>query len=58
MAHWFPAAVEAELRPGAPMRFTFPEEAPVSGVWDGRCSRWTRRGSTCSGGTRTCCGSS
>jgi uncharacterized protein YndB with AHSA1/START domain len=29
LAHWFPALVEAELRPGAPMRFTFPEEAPV-----------------------------
>jgi uncharacterized protein YndB with AHSA1/START domain len=35
MAHWFPAAVEAELRPGAPMRFTFPEEAVVDGTWDG-----------------------
>ena len=35
MAHWFPAAVEAELRPGAPMRFTFPEEALVDGTWEG-----------------------
>ena len=35
MAHWFPAAVEAELRPGAPMRFTFPQEAVVDGSWDG-----------------------
>ena len=35
MAHWFPAAVEAELRPGAPMRFTFPEEAVVDGASDG-----------------------
>ncbi len=35
MKHWFPAAVEAELRPGAPMRFTFPEEAVVDGTWDG-----------------------
>lgn len=35
MAHWFPAKVEADLRPGAPMRFTFPDEAVVDGVWDG-----------------------
>ncbi|MFG1998175.1 SRPBCC family protein [Spirillospora sp. NPDC048911] len=35
MAAWFPAKVEAELRPGAPMRFTFPEEAVVDGTWDG-----------------------
>lgn len=35
MAHWFPAAVEAEPRPGAPMRFVFPEEAVVDGAWDG-----------------------
>lgn len=35
MVHWFPAAVEAELRPGAPMRFTFAEEAVVDGDWDG-----------------------
>jgi uncharacterized protein YndB with AHSA1/START domain len=32
LAHWFPAAVELEPRPGAPMRFTFPDGAPVSGV--------------------------
>ncbi|HEX6360216.1 SRPBCC family protein [Actinophytocola sp.] len=35
MRHWFPAEVEAELRPGAPMRFTFPDEAPVDSVWEG-----------------------
>ncbi len=35
LVHWFPAAVEADLRPGAPMRFTFPEEAPVDGDWEG-----------------------
>jgi uncharacterized protein YndB with AHSA1/START domain len=35
MAHWFPAKVEAELRAGAPMRFTFPEAAVVDGAWDG-----------------------
>ncbi|MFC4857590.1 SRPBCC family protein [Actinophytocola glycyrrhizae] len=35
LAHWFPAAVEAQLRPGAPMRFTFPEEAVVDSEWDG-----------------------
>jgi uncharacterized protein YndB with AHSA1/START domain len=35
LKHWFPAAVEAEPRPGAPMRFTFPEEAVVDGTWDG-----------------------
>ena len=35
MTHWFPAAVEAELRPGAPMRITFPDEAVVEGASDG-----------------------
>ncbi|MGP4030353.1 SRPBCC family protein [Actinomadura sp. 3N407] len=35
MAHWFPARVEAELRPGAPMRFIFPEEPTVDGASDG-----------------------
>jgi len=35
MKHWFPAAVETELRPGAPMRFTFPAAAVVDGVWEG-----------------------
>ncbi len=39
LVHWFPAAVEAELRPGAPMRFTFADEAradaDVDGEWDG-----------------------
>lgn len=35
MRHWFPTAVETELRPGAPMRFVFPEEAVVDGTWDG-----------------------
>lgn len=35
LVHWFPTAVETELRPGAPMRFTFPDDAPVDGDWDG-----------------------
>jgi uncharacterized protein YndB with AHSA1/START domain len=35
LKHWFPAAVETELRPGAPMRFTFAEEAPVEPDWEG-----------------------
>lgn len=35
MKHWFPATVEAELRPGAPMRFIFPEEAVVDEIWEG-----------------------
>jgi uncharacterized protein YndB with AHSA1/START domain len=35
LKHWFPATVEAELRPGAPMRFVFPDEAVVDGTWDG-----------------------
>lgn len=35
LKHWFPAAVELELRAGAPMRFVFPSEAPVDDVWDG-----------------------
>ena len=35
LVHWFPAAVETELRPGAPIRFTFPDEAPVDNDWDG-----------------------
>jgi uncharacterized protein YndB with AHSA1/START domain len=35
LKHWFPAAVETELRPGAPMRFVFGDEAPVDGDWDG-----------------------
>lgn len=35
LKHWFPAAVETELRPGAPMRFVFPEEAPVDATWEG-----------------------
>lgn len=30
LKHWFPAAVELELRPGSPMRFTFPSEDPVT----------------------------
>jgi uncharacterized protein YndB with AHSA1/START domain len=29
LAAWFPAKVETELRPGAAMRFTFGEDAPV-----------------------------
>ena len=35
LRHWFPAAVEGELRPGAPLRFTFPSAAVVDGTWDG-----------------------
>jgi uncharacterized protein YndB with AHSA1/START domain len=35
MAHWFPAAVELRLRPGAPMRFTFGDGALVDGTSDG-----------------------
>jgi uncharacterized protein YndB with AHSA1/START domain len=35
LAHWFPAAVETELRPGAPMKFRFPDEAVVDNDWDG-----------------------
>ncbi|NUT41062.1 MAG: SRPBCC family protein [Thermoactinospora sp.] len=30
LAHWFPASVEAEQRPGAAMRFTFPGEDEVT----------------------------
>ncbi|GAB3585482.1 SRPBCC family protein [Amycolatopsis endophytica] len=29
LAHWFPARVETEARVGAPIRFVFPDEAPV-----------------------------
>ncbi|MFD9738788.1 SRPBCC family protein [Umezawaea sp. NPDC059074] len=32
LAAWFPASVELELAPGAPMRFTFPDQAPVDGT--------------------------
>ena len=35
MGHWFPATVETELTVGAPMRFTFPGEAPIDGARDG-----------------------
>lgn len=35
MAHWFPAAVEAELTVGAPMTFTFPDSAPLEGTRGG-----------------------
>ncbi|MEO6090695.1 MAG: SRPBCC family protein [Umezawaea sp.] len=35
LAAWFPAAVELDLVPGAAMRFTFPDQAPVSGISDG-----------------------
>ncbi|WP_236795702.1 SRPBCC family protein [Amycolatopsis sp. GM8] len=31
MTHWFPAAVETELKIGAPMTFTFPDAAPIDG---------------------------
>ncbi|HKS47667.1 MAG TPA: SRPBCC family protein [Amycolatopsis sp.] len=29
MAHWFPAAIETELKAGAKMRFVFPDQAPI-----------------------------
>lgn len=29
MRHWFPAALETELKVGAPIRFVFPEDAPL-----------------------------
>ncbi len=32
---WFPAAVELDLAPGAAMRFTFPDQAPVDGTSTG-----------------------
>lgn len=32
MGHWFPATVETELTVGAPIRFTFPREAPIDGA--------------------------
>lgn len=32
LKHWFPAEVELELRPGTPVRFTFPDE---DDVWTG-----------------------
>ncbi|MGH3940416.1 MAG: SRPBCC family protein [Pseudonocardiaceae bacterium] len=35
MAHWFPAAVETELKPGAMMRFTFPDAAPLDANSEG-----------------------
>jgi uncharacterized protein YndB with AHSA1/START domain len=35
LAAWFPAAVELDLEPGAAMRFTFPEQAPVDGTGGG-----------------------
>jgi uncharacterized protein YndB with AHSA1/START domain len=35
MAHWFPAAVETELKIGAPMTFTFPDAAPLDGARGG-----------------------
>ncbi|NKY87949.1 SRPBCC family protein [Nocardia veterana] len=35
MTAWFPAAVQAEPRPGAPMRFVFDDEAPADDGWDG-----------------------
>lgn len=28
-AHWFPAAIETELKPGSKMRFIFPDQAPI-----------------------------
>lgn len=35
LRHWFPAEVETELRPGAGMRFTFPDEAPIDAGGEG-----------------------
>lgn len=35
MAHWFPATVEAEPRPGSRMRFTFPDDGELAPDWDG-----------------------
>jgi uncharacterized protein YndB with AHSA1/START domain len=35
MAHWFPAEVRTELKPGARMEFTFPDSAPVDSGGDG-----------------------
>lgn len=35
MGHWFPGAVETELKVGAPIRFTFPQEAPLDGARGG-----------------------
>ncbi|HVW45009.1 MAG TPA: SRPBCC family protein [Amycolatopsis sp.] len=35
MRHWFPARLETELKIGAPIRFVFPEEAPVDEGGDG-----------------------
>ncbi|MEC3978110.1 SRPBCC family protein [Amycolatopsis sp. H20-H5] len=54
LAHWFPAAVSAELRPGAPIRFTFAGQDAVSTgeilevdhpsvfafTWNGDVLRW------------------
>ncbi|HVV13167.1 SRPBCC family protein [Amycolatopsis sp.] len=35
LAHWFPARVETDLRIGAPIRFTFPDAAPIDGSAQG-----------------------
>jgi uncharacterized protein YndB with AHSA1/START domain len=35
LAAWFPAAVETDLKPGAAMRFTFPDGAPVDETGQG-----------------------
>ena len=35
LSAWFPAAVEVELRAGAPMRFTFGDRPDGTGPWDG-----------------------
>ncbi|WP_158893824.1 SRPBCC family protein [Amycolatopsis anabasis] len=35
LKHWFPAAVETELKPGAKMRFVFPDEAPIDATSEG-----------------------
>jgi uncharacterized protein YndB with AHSA1/START domain len=35
LAAWFPAEVQLDLTPGAAMRFTFPDQAPVDGTSTG-----------------------
>ncbi len=35
MAHWFPAEIRTELKPGARMQFDFPEGAPVDSGGEG-----------------------
>ncbi|NKQ58277.1 SRPBCC family protein [Amycolatopsis sp. K13G38] len=35
LKHWFPAMLETELKIGAPIRFVFPEEAPIDAIGHG-----------------------